>query len=563
MAGTVIFSLRPDSFNARYAPGGATGNKSISTPTIDAGAGTGIIGNSVINLDQGATSTYGVFYRGTGNIPKTQKFSVLLRCALGTTSGTLALFGLGGFPNIGNMGAFFVSNSLRGFTENYTNASDIMTINESWTPSTATYYDIVYLIDMSTTSTNSKVYVDGVQVGSSRGPSSTWSSNRLVEHMQIALGSTYFGGTTSTRMKVNEFVIWDDIIDPTSGGLNLNGASRSSFVTASVLDGLSYSDPGIANVRLSTAYTQAGVSLTGTAAIPTAANTRLGTAVDATTGTLAVPSAANVLLSVAVDNTTGTYVGPSIANVKFGVTFGALSALTGTYDGSDRWTAPSAGDLRLGIQLKNNSTSLNLTGTMVANTAADTKHGVASDGGTGIYRGADLYDVVAAADLKHGVTKNQDGSSVLGIYRAADLFDVVAATDLKHGVTKNQDGSSVLGTYRGADLYDVVSASELKHGVTRNQDGSSVLGTYRGADLWSALAAADIRAGTSQTQDGAGVTGLLDLPSEADVLLDTDYDNGTKTGTLVVGATYHPILTVDEIAITVDDQDVHITVEGE
>jgi hypothetical protein len=192
------------------------------------------------------------------------------------------------------------------------------------------------------------------------------------------------------------------------------------------------------------------------------------------------------------------------------------------------------------------------TGTMVANLAADVKHGVASDGGTGTYRGADLYDVVAAAELKHGLTKNQDGSSVLGTYRAADLYDDVAATDLKHDVVKNQNGVSTTGTYRGADLNDVVGATDLKHGVVKNQNGVSTTGTYRAADLYDDVAAADLKHGVVKNQNGVSTTGtyrgldLFDILSAGSIAHDlTALVNGAN----VVG-TYRGADLYDDVAAT-------------
>lgn len=166
---------------------------------------------------------------------------------------------------------------------------------------------------------------------------------------------------------LNEAAIWDEVVDPTSFG------ARSTFITASAFEGLSYSDPGASSVKTGTSYTYAGVSNTGTYTgsdrwtDPGVANVRSGTAykADSTsnnrTGTASIPAASNVLVGVAVDATTGTYVGVTAGEVKTGTSFGV--GLTGTYDGSDRWTCPIAGQLTTGVQLKCNSTSLNLTGT--------------------------------------------------------------------------------------------------------------------------------------------------------------------------------------------------------
>ncbi len=130
-------------------------------------------------------------------------------------------------------------------------------------------------------------------------------------------GRNAFGG--SQAYQLNEAVFWDGVETPSTYG------ARTDFITASAFEGYSRTDPGVANVRNGTAYTYAGVALTGTAVIPTLANTKTGVAGDGGTG---------------------------------------------TYDGSDRWTSPLAAELLSGVQLKSNSTSLNLTGTFTTPTAA-------------------------------------------------------------------------------------------------------------------------------------------------------------------------------------------------
>lgn len=58
---------------------------------------------------------------------------------------------------------------------------------------------------------------------------------------------------------------------------------------------------------------------------------------------------------------------PGIANVKTGTTYGfGGSSLTGTYDGSDRWTDPGFANVLSGVQYKANSTTNNRTGTLIA-----------------------------------------------------------------------------------------------------------------------------------------------------------------------------------------------------
>ena len=145
---------------------------------------------------------------------------------------------------------------------------------------------------------------------------------------------------------VNELVIWDTAEAHVY-------ATRSAFTTADDFDGTLNTDPGVANV-LSTAgaYTIAGLSKTP------------------------------------------TYVAASTSNVKTGVTFGASSALTGTYDGSDRWTSLLESVVEVG--------------------QAYTANGVAK---TGTYTGANRWTDIPEAKVENAyaykagsLTNNKTGS---------------------------------------------------------------------------------------------------------------------------------------------------------
>ena len=72
-----------------------------------------------------------------------------------------------------------------------------------------------------------------------------------------------------TKLKMNEFVLWNEVIDPTSGGLDLKGETRTSFVTSTDFDGLNSTDPGIANVLTTASYIINGSAKTGTLGVST------------------------------------------------------------------------------------------------------------------------------------------------------------------------------------------------------------------------------------------------------------------------------------------------------
>lgn len=100
-----------------------------------------------------------------------------------------------------------------------------------------------------------------------------------------------------------------------------------------------YSDPGVANVRLATAYKY----------------------------------------NSSTNNRTGTARIPGVANVKTGFVYDSSDSLTGTYDGSDRWTDPGDNNVRFATVYKANSTTNNKTGRQVSPSAANVLVGVGFD----------------------------------------------------------------------------------------------------------------------------------------------------------------------------------------
>ena len=171
-----------------------------------------------------------------------------------------------------------------------------------------------------------------------------------------------------------------------------------------------------------------------------------------------VPAASNVRSGVATGLNTGTVVVPSLADTKTGV---AGDGGTGTYDGSDRWTDPGQANVRLATAYKANSTSNNRTGTMVAAAAATTKVGVTADDGTGSYNGSDRWTDLSEDTVKLGVAykANSTSNNKTGSYTGSDLYDTVPEEKvelgyeyLANGVTLEGSMPRVLNTFTGAKL---------------------------------------------------------------------------------------------------------------
>lgn len=460
----ITFALRGTSKTPYYSAGISTYTDLGAGSIIDAGAGTtGKIGANVINMDQGAWDIYGLVYRGERNLPTGQQMSILMRVAFGSTTDANELFYIGGAAaNSGNQSRISgAGNLVSTFNQKSTGVS-LATKTQAWAPTIGTFYDIVFLLDGSLTTGAFVCYVDGSVLGTGANFSATRPAPASLMHL-IMLGVQDSNSFAKTRLWIDEVVIFDTIITPgsialTSGTGSLNGASRTAYVSATAFNGDSI-DPGTTHVENGVNYVFGGIAKTGSAILSAKATTKVGvTANDGTGlydgserytdfGNSNIKSGQSGKYNATSNNRTGTLVAAAKASTKIGVT---ADDGPGEYDGSDRWSAPDDNDLRAGIQLKNNSTSLNLTGTMIANTAEDTKHGVESDGGTGLYDGSDLNDAVAADELKHGVSKLQAGATVVGEYRGYDLWEAVGSAQLLFGITKLQDGTSVSGTLEGS-----------------------------------------------------------------------------------------------------------------
>lgn len=251
-----------------YIPGGA----SVPAVVVDAGA----IGGNAIQLDGAGVNLRGLIYPAFDNAPKSGAISILHRFApsySGTPTVNQSIIDIAGPRLISGSNSHIVQvahlTSTGNLVASLTNAAGqtIITANtvisSGWSPTAGTYYDLVVSWD-GTTGTNAlKFYLDGTLLAQATPSRVFASSSDQYAQSDILLGvghnSIQFGD-----YKTNEYVIWDQAIDPTSGGLNLNGAARTSFVTVTgTLDPTSSTDPGEANVLTGTAYQIDGVAKNG------------------------------------------------------------------------------------------------------------------------------------------------------------------------------------------------------------------------------------------------------------------------------------------------------------
>ncbi len=267
----VVFAVRGDSFNARYA-GGRKDGTAIGGFSIAADGGA-ISGSTI--LAAANNNVKSVLWSGRRNTPNGRAISILMRFMPGY-SGTPAanrlvlpcLLASGG--RVGRIEV--VHNTAGNIVVTLTNEAGVVIANATsvgaWVPVAATMYDVVFTWDGTATANSAKVYVDAVLMGQfapSAAFTASW-SNLYFGEISLSGGVAV---VTQNATAIDEIVIWDTVIDPTavtldSGSGSLNGVLRVSPVTAASFEGGLSTDPGIANVKTGTGYTINGVALTGT-----------------------------------------------------------------------------------------------------------------------------------------------------------------------------------------------------------------------------------------------------------------------------------------------------------
>lgn len=317
---------------------------------------------------------------------------------------------------------------------------------------------------------------------------------------------------------------------------NQNRASDLSAAVAASLDANAFWIPIPENLLNSTTFSN-GTHLTGlrgqpryagmlgagiTAALfavpasyTSAANVRLGTdRGDGVTGTCAIPSAANVLSGVSVDATTGTYVVVATSNVKSGVTYGAGSALTGTYT----VTLPTAAQVLTGVSFGAPQTSLTGTVTLPSAAAVLTSASFGPGGAT-----AGTYVAPLAATVQSGVPFGPSSSltgsfdPVTGNYTNPGAGNVVSPVVYKFA------GTTFTGTFTGGSggTYSDPGSGNVKIGVGYIFNNVAFTGTYDGSDRWSDVGIAHVEQGFAYRANSTSVnrTGTLENPTDEEIAI--------------------------------------------
>lgn len=266
-----VFSVRGNSTTARYAGGKAEATLVGATPPVVA-PNASAIGGSAIQFRPGSMSFLswpahknlfdgrafwihmGIIPQYTGVPASSQSF-----WTIGYTNWDGGAQNYDAFHTGGSGGMYI-------YGHNELAANSFNTNGNVWSPVSGTKYDLVWKWDGTTTANSYKLYINGVLHDQLTPFSALSAALTSGDWPAILLGCTF--NNKFSNFDLYEFNIGSGDIDPTnvtleSGAGSLNG-SRTSFMSVSAFSGSTYTDPGIANVKTGTAYTQAGVSLTGT-----------------------------------------------------------------------------------------------------------------------------------------------------------------------------------------------------------------------------------------------------------------------------------------------------------
>ncbi len=173
------------------------------------------------------------------------------------------------FINGGRLGAIeFIHNTSGNIVGTIRNEAGTVVVNAvsfgAWSPTATTWYDMFMSWNYSTGAGAVKFDIDATNLGTATATAamaaSTWS--------EICLS----GGITATNFNaasIDGIHIWNTVeasnaITLDTGSGSLNGASRTSQITAASFDGSLWTSLAANKIKLAETQTQAGVLVTGT-----------------------------------------------------------------------------------------------------------------------------------------------------------------------------------------------------------------------------------------------------------------------------------------------------------
>lgn len=236
----IVFAVRGTSTTAFFS-GGFPTPTTYGSANVSASVAAGVIGGSTLDLDQGAFGQHSLSYNGYQNISLTQQWSILIRCAVGSTSDANQFFAIGAYGQLGTLQWRNGGVGLLPLTSTDYAGSTLVTLNITQAATIGAYYDYFCTFDGSLAAANQITYLNSTATGTaSTGATRTAYSTGF--GTGIILGAQNAAGQNSTRLFVNEFVIWNTIVNPTSVVLTnttaaLNGTARTAFVQVTASTG--------------------------------------------------------------------------------------------------------------------------------------------------------------------------------------------------------------------------------------------------------------------------------------------------------------------------------------
>lgn len=291
-----------ESLNARRAVQGGSAHAYGASPAV---VNTGVAGiNGSTSIDMTGSVVRPIVYRGQNNVPQTGVFSVVMRVNIANLSTSQPLFnvGFGGRLLIYGLTAYYHSVNQIRFTAYDPQQSPFSVFSSTGIFTANTWHDISIVWPNDGSSNGVKIFLDGTVVGQGTNIITMDSGATFVNGLLPTIGYNQ-DSFDKPNYRVDEFALNDTVIDPTSSGLNLNGASRSAYISTVAMDG-----PGTivlpteSQVLDSVSFTDGVTSYTGNVTQPTVGNVSIGTQYGANgtqyTGTLVVNQPAADVTSV-------------------------------------------------------------------------------------------------------------------------------------------------------------------------------------------------------------------------------------------------------------------------
>ena len=266
----ITFALRGNSLSAYRSFNGPLPVNPNGIVTVNNSGGTGVIGGSFLDFSTSGLSK-GLYFLGGSNLPANAPISVLFRASFQDIVDYQVPWCIGGpfsyaGNGLGNGGiqliTFLGSSSAVRIDANSDNDGGqcVSAVGGTFSMSANVVYDFFLSWDGTTNTKSAKLFVNGTNVISTT-PAVHFSSNGTrTNNQMIAIGVN--AGRFYNLFQLNEFVIWDSVVDPVA--LGLIGAGRTSFVSCTALDATASTDPGVGNVVAGPNYEISGVSLVGT-----------------------------------------------------------------------------------------------------------------------------------------------------------------------------------------------------------------------------------------------------------------------------------------------------------